>query len=240
MSISPRHGGNSPAKSANGSVDSNISAMLHLKNNRKRAENDLQLLSNRVALLRSEEERALNKIEETKHRAKEILVMKKKNEDKLRARTAKMMSGDEHSRAAKLKVAQAKKEREERLNNSKKFIEDNRKKNASYVKEMAIENKKLLDSNFKETQDIRKQRAVEGKKRKDKIRKEKERERAEKERSVQLQYAKKMAEEARKTKEAEDLIAQLEKQEMDLIESLKKTQTLQTKAFQTLQTSLDL
>ena len=67
MSISPRHGGNSPAKSANGSVDSNISAMLHFKNNRKRAENDLQLLSNRVALLRSEEERALNKIEDAVH-----------------------------------------------------------------------------------------------------------------------------------------------------------------------------
>ena len=44
-----------------------------------------------------------------------------------------------------------------------------------------------------------------------------------------------MAEEARKTKEAEDLIAQLEKQEMDLIESLKKTQMLQQK-FSTLQT----
>merc|ERR1711907_420797 len=115
--------------------------MLHLKNNRKRAENDLQLLSNRVALLRNEEERALNKIEETKHRAKEILIMKKKNEDKVRARTAKMMSGDEQSRAAKEKVAKAKQEREARLSKSKAFIEENRKRNAAYVKEQAVENK---------------------------------------------------------------------------------------------------
>ena len=114
MSNSPRYGeiykstksgvNNSPAKSLNGSIDSNISAMLHLKNNCKRVENDLQLLFNRVALLRNEEERALNKIEETKHRAKEILLMRRKS-NKVRARTAKMMSGDEQSRAAKEKVA---------------------------------------------------------------------------------------------------------------------------------------
>lgn len=47
--------------------------MLELKNSRKRAEGDMQLLANRVALLKAEEERAKIKVKETKQRAKEIL-----------------------------------------------------------------------------------------------------------------------------------------------------------------------
>lgn len=100
------------------------------------------------------------------------------------------------------------------------------------------------------------------------MRRQRERERAEKERAAQLEYAKKMAEEARKTKEAEDLISLLEQvlqlspppkrihssaiitnttpaslleqEEMNLITRLKKTQVLQEKAYATLQNSLDL
>ena len=55
------------------SAESNASAMLDTKNNRKRAEADLQLLANRIALLRAEEQKAMSKISETKTRAKEII-----------------------------------------------------------------------------------------------------------------------------------------------------------------------
>jgi hypothetical protein len=48
-------------------------SILESKNNRKRAEADLQLLSNRIALLRLEEAKSLQKVQETKNRAKEIL-----------------------------------------------------------------------------------------------------------------------------------------------------------------------
>ena len=48
-------------------------SILESKNNRKRAEADLQLLSNRIALLRLEEQKSLQKVQETKTRAKEIL-----------------------------------------------------------------------------------------------------------------------------------------------------------------------
>lgn len=47
--------------------------MLDIKINRKRAESDLQLLANRIALLRLEEQKAMNKVNETKTRAEEIL-----------------------------------------------------------------------------------------------------------------------------------------------------------------------
>ena len=81
--ITPNKGNSSkqgsPSANANAnntSVDSaNISAnnILESKNNRKRAEADLQLLSNRIALLKIEEQKSLLKVQETKSRAREIL-----------------------------------------------------------------------------------------------------------------------------------------------------------------------
>ena len=52
---------------------SNGSQMLETKFSRKRAETDLQLLANRIALLKLEEQKALQKVQETKQRAEEIL-----------------------------------------------------------------------------------------------------------------------------------------------------------------------
>ena len=60
----------SPQMSPNSAQQQSI---LESKNNRKRAEADLQLLSNRIALLRLEEQKSLQKVQETKTRAKEIL-----------------------------------------------------------------------------------------------------------------------------------------------------------------------
>lgn len=51
----------------------NASAMMDAKGSRKRAENDLQLIANRIALLRIEEQKALEKVAETKARAMEIV-----------------------------------------------------------------------------------------------------------------------------------------------------------------------
>ena len=56
-----------------------VDAMLRAKNERRRAESDVQLLANRLAHLRAEEEKARRKIEETKKRASEILDMKARN-----------------------------------------------------------------------------------------------------------------------------------------------------------------
>lgn len=47
--------------------------MLDVKQGRKRAESDLQLLANRIALLKAEEHKALYKVQETKQRSQEIM-----------------------------------------------------------------------------------------------------------------------------------------------------------------------
>merc|ERR550514_2654507 len=56
------------------------------KEARKRAELDAQLLANRIALLKQEEEKAWNKINETKRRAHEITSRRQQNEGKYLAK----------------------------------------------------------------------------------------------------------------------------------------------------------
>jgi len=46
-------------------------------------ERDAQLLANRIALLKQEEMRTWRKIEETKKRTTDILMLKKKNQERL-------------------------------------------------------------------------------------------------------------------------------------------------------------
>merc|ERR1719201_2492177 len=52
------------------------------KEARKRAELDAQLLANRIALLKQEEEKAWKKIEETRKRAHDITDLRSENEQK--------------------------------------------------------------------------------------------------------------------------------------------------------------
>merc|ERR1719437_313319 len=56
------------------------------KEARKRAELDAQLLANRIALLKQEEEKAHKKIEETRKRASEIMALRQQNENKFAAK----------------------------------------------------------------------------------------------------------------------------------------------------------
>ena len=61
------------------SNDELVGAMLQAKNDRRRAESDVQLLANRLAHLRAEEEKARRKIAETQRRAKEVRDIKIEN-----------------------------------------------------------------------------------------------------------------------------------------------------------------
>jgi hypothetical protein len=55
-----------------------------VKKARKQIEADAQLLANRIALLKQEELKSWKKIEETKKKAREVFLLKKKNEERMR------------------------------------------------------------------------------------------------------------------------------------------------------------
>jgi hypothetical protein len=55
--------------------------LLDAKNVRKKVEDDVQLLANRIALLEIEEKKANKKIEETRKKAQEIMGLKSRNKE---------------------------------------------------------------------------------------------------------------------------------------------------------------
>lgn len=95
-------------------------SMLEEKVNRKRAEVDLQLLANRIALLRAEEQRALQKVSETKDRAKEILEIKRKKEQAENEKQAKNISREMAIKEAQQRTIMEREARKKRLASSKK------------------------------------------------------------------------------------------------------------------------
>jgi len=56
----------------------------HAKQDRVQVEKDAELLANRIALLKQEEIRTWKKIEETRKRARDVLEMKRKNEERIK------------------------------------------------------------------------------------------------------------------------------------------------------------
>ena len=56
--------------------------LIQVKKERMQIENDAQSLANRIALLKQEELKTWKKIEETKKKAYEIYILKKKNEER--------------------------------------------------------------------------------------------------------------------------------------------------------------
>ena len=55
------------------------SALIAQKKSRKKAAEDVKILENRIALLRAEEHKAIKNIKETKEKAHDILISRKRN-----------------------------------------------------------------------------------------------------------------------------------------------------------------
>lgn len=79
--LPPIHG-NSSQKANTNTSQNNHKSLSVLKKARKQAEEDAQLLANRIALLKQEEIKTMKKIEETKAKALEIYKLKLKNEER--------------------------------------------------------------------------------------------------------------------------------------------------------------
>lgn len=119
--------------------------LLAAKEARKLVEQDAQLLANRIALLKQEEEKAWRKIEQTRSRARDILKTRKENEDKVVARViAKKSQAGELStimdkHLAEKQAAVAARERQVLAQ------ERERREAARRLKEQKIEHRRMLE-----------------------------------------------------------------------------------------------
>jgi len=223
-----------------GTSATSTSVMLDVKNARKRAEADLQLLSNRLALLRAEEQKALQKMTETKSRASEILEIKKRNEEILNEKISHHVNKEIATKEIRARAERDRLERKEKIHRNKDLLLEARRIEAFETKEEA---RKFMEYQMREkiaTEEEKRRKAAEEKQRREQLRLLREKEKLQKEELAQQQYARKIAEEAGRTEQAERLIEQMEQEERELIERLKKTQEMQREAYEVLQKSLDV
>lgn len=214
--------------------------MLGMKLNRKRAETDLQLIANRIALLKAEEQKALNKVVETKIRAEEIIDMKRRNEEATKQRLQASMNKELAARSVQQKALLDKVDRQKKLAQSIQLYNDVRLKNADAAK-LESRSRKESINNSKLLSEMEKRAKVEEEKnRYQDTKMAREREKAEKEDLNRRAYAAKMSEEAERKKEADDMILILENEEKLLIERLRESQERQKEAYNLLQKSLEI
>jgi len=221
------------------STDINVNRKLSVfKHRKKSAANDAQLLMNRIALLQKEEERARKKIDYTRERADEILIMRSDNEEKMKTYLA--VAEDQKSKQDGIQKKNKDQEAENRKNiqiQSQILLETRRGR----VLEMRKERKKALKSIVKEQQSEvkRKQKKRdEIKQQEEQIRRKREAEKAALDRKVQEEYEARALAEENEARRAEKLVKALEKKEREWIEKLRMAQKTQEDAFEYLEGTL--
>lgn len=217
-----------------------MSIMLDAKNARKRAEADVQLLANRLQHLKMAEERARRKIVETKSRTGEIMTLKKRNMEHQQSKMNHNMERELSVTSEQKRVNSQRNMARKHVQDSKEVLERTRKAQAGAQREQM-----RTMSEWKEEQALKeearnRQRNSSIRRRRDALKKKKDAELAAQERRLQEEYAKKVSQEAERTREAENLIMRMESEEAALIERLRRTQEMQRAAYEELQTTLQL
>ncbi|GMI55202.1 hypothetical protein ScalyP_jg11668 [Parmales sp. scaly parma] len=199
--------------------------ILDEKNARKKAEENSQLLSNRIQHLKDEVQRAARRAKEATSRAKEITTLK------VKAKERRDLAKTVNKRVEKLQL------KEEGLfgtwvpGGKHMKTETTDGMDAKEIKAVILKREQdIIAANKKKIEDIKKQQA-------EQVRKKKE---VEEKRLKQLkeQFKRKMVAEKRKREEAESVVMKLEEEEEKLIEMLRQTQEVQTVAYEKLQEAI--
>lgn len=111
---------------------------------RKRAEDDLRLLTNRISLLKAEESRAFKKIEQTRKKAGDIVYQRRRNmEHQNEKQLRQQMKLNEEAQITLLHKAQKEEQRQKILIN-KRAHGEKIKQDVNYAKEEKLQQKELF------------------------------------------------------------------------------------------------
>lgn len=208
------------------------------KEARKRAELDAQLLANRIALLRQEEEKAWNKIHHTRRRANEIVTQHDQNVEKFMAKELYYKNKWESIKQAQARNASDRERSKGARNSARMQALEDKKKNVQATKLQAQDHlAQMKDRGLSERQAnadrslFIKQQKIEAKKRMETDRKAKLDQ-------YHDHYEARCAEEDMLRARTQALVAQMEKEEMELIQSLQQTQIVQRQAYEQLEGAL--
>ena len=189
-------------------------------------------------MLQKEEERARKKIEQTKERALEILLMRSENEKRVQSYVEATGKHSEHRRALQSKAREndyeMRRQRAEQL-------ESLHYKRREEVTEMQHERKELSRVMLKDQEKdlrIKQKMREEIRKKEDEARNRREMEKRENDRRIKEAYEKKAAAEESDARKAEKLVKALERREREWMIKLRDAQTVQETAFEQLETAL--
>eukprot|EP00933_Yihiella_yeosuensis_P064283 TRINITY_DN67639_c0_g1_i1.p1 TRINITY_DN67639_c0_g1~~TRINITY_DN67639_c0_g1_i1.p1 ORF type:complete len:258 (-),score=80.31 TRINITY_DN67639_c0_g1_i1:388-1161(-) len=208
------------------------------KEARKRAELDAQLLANRIALLKQEEEKAWKKIEETRKRASEIIELRKQNEQKFSAKEHFYKQKWESIRSAQANNAVARDRAKAVRDQTRTCLLESKHSNAQSTKQHS--NQLLLQKKEREAAERQAnlERSAYLKARKDDAKRRMEEERLAQLEKFREDYEARTAQEELLRARTDALVAKMEKEEMELIQRLQNTQTVQRNAYEELEAAL--
>lgn len=208
------------------------------KESRKRAELDAQLLANRIALLKQEEEKAWRKIDETRKRAKEIFNLRTVNEKKYMAKEQFYEQKWSSIRNAQSTNAYQRDKAKAMRDATKASMLESRKVDAKTTKQQAQEH--LLQKKEREARErqANQQRSHFIRQQKDEAKRRLEQERLAKLEQYREDYEHRISQEEILSQRTQDLVSKMEKEEMELIQRLQNTQTVQRNAYEELEAAL--
>lgn len=195
-------------------------------------------MANRIALLKQEEEKAWKKIEETRKRASEIVDLRKSNEKKFSAKEDFYKQKWESIRYAQSKNAENRDKSKAIREQTKHSLMEQKHANAQATKQQSnhmLLMKKESDANERASKLERSAYL--------KSRKDESKQRLEEQRLAQLEkfredYEARVAQEELLRARTDALVAKMEKEEMELIQRLQNTQTIQRNAYEELEVAL--
>lgn len=208
------------------------------KESRKRAELDAQLLANRIALLKQEQLKAQKRIDETKNRAGEIMALRVQNEKKVLAKEEYYRSKWESIRAMQAQNAYMKDKQKANKEAVKQALETTKKAQVAALKHSSQGHLMQKRQREQEERENNQARMILIKKQKEEGGRRRVLANSGKLEQCRYDYEARMATEEMMRARTEALVAQMEKEEMDLIGKLQMTQTQQRQAYEELEAAL--
>jgi len=214
------------------------SHMLNVKNARLRSEHDVNLLKNRLERLRQEERKALKKIEETRRRADQIVMLKSRNEETHMRKLLEAEYADKQLERARMRLAGHREGMQDAIRTNAEMLLQQKKEEADVLRDQS----RRISEHVKQQQEAHVDRARRInsmiKEHSVEVQQDKMRSRMEHEEMLQAEMEERMLMEERRRNVADRLIAEMEEAEEVAIERLRRTQEAQKAAYEELERAL--
>lgn len=215
------------------------STLTAAKETRKKAELDAQLLANRIALLKQEEEKAMKKIEDTQKRAGDIMDLRNQNQSKFQEKEHHYKQRWEVIRNLQVQNSYRRDKTKASREANLEALRENKREHVNKIKGEKSEN--LLAKKERESlaRTINCDRTNHVKQQKEEAKRRQEMERLKKLENYRIEYENRVLREEELRQRTEALVAKMEKEEMELIQRLQNTQALQRSAYEELEYALN-